>query len=802
MGRGNKRQGSSRSKSRRTQNAFPGRALFVVGGALSEWQATDSTPRGKNLRGGHGRGGSNIRSGDRSVIKLKNNSGSDSKSRNESMKSRGSAIAYAYPSDDGQEGLAGESSGEVKGTKLEKMHPLVLVDSQESKIVAFVDEGQSKEPQNTKLLYEYGTSFTLGDGSDDEQQEMECVYECSTSFSVDESMHRGLGFFNKAEATSGVGSSSKPDEKDDFGYGSSCSEEDMDAEFSFLGDDGENSDGLPAKKSSRKKNEGFLTFGGLRLYTQDISEEEEDDDNDDDEEDEESSDSSENSSDSNDSLDSDSEIDDDVAADYLESTGGIAHSVNVDQLVGLIQEEDDKLDEALEKLGGIALQETSMKYGMKKQQPRRKSLGKLQFTPSRHALPSAFDDLMLVKDPRTASGRKKHAAKFPQSWPFESQKSKHSRRFPGEKKKHRKEMIAMKRRERMIRRGVDLQKINARLQQMVLDEADIMSFEPMHTKDCSQVCRVASVYHLWSSSQGSGKKRFVTVARTPHTCMPSPHGRARLEQLIGANEEDDDDFVVNDNLSHGKGPKAVNKSSRGQKCLYSTPRDSKFSQTRPLKDLSNSGGNKKDSSSRKKRDSKPSPSYSSQPVSFISSGIMGSETAEQKAADEPKESSVSCSVQNYGAFELHTTGFGSKMMVKMGFTGGGLGKDGQGIAEPIQVSQRPKTLGLGAPVAEPSTVQNVSNSKGTHTESLGRGEGLPRRSASSGKKGCSRIIHKPRDGSQGFATFENHTKGFGSKMMARMGFVEGMGLGKDSQGITTPIHAVRRPKSQGLGSKK
>lgn len=51
-----------------------------------------------------------------------------------------------------------------------------------------------------------------------------------------------------------------------------------------------------------------------------------------------------------------------------------------------------------------------------------------------------------------------------------------------------------------------------------------------------------------------------------------------------------------------------------------------------------------------------------------------------------------------------------------------------------------------------------------------------------------------------FATFEAHTKGFGSRMMAKMGYREGLGLGRDKQGIAEPVEAVKRPKSLGLGA--
>jgi G patch domain-containing protein 2 len=61
--------------------------------------------------------------------------------------------------------------------------------------------------------------------------------------------------------------------------------------------------------------------------------------------------------------------------------------------------------------------------------------------------------------------------------------------------------------------------------------------------------------------------------------------------------------------------------------------------------------------------------------------------------------------------------------------------------------------------------------------------------------------HTKGASTSGIGSFEKHTKGFGSKMMAKMGFVEGSGLGRESQGITAPLGAVRLPKSRGLGAK-
>ena len=51
-----------------------------------------------------------------------------------------------------------------------------------------------------------------------------------------------------------------------------------------------------------------------------------------------------------------------------------------------------------------------------------------------------------------------------------------------------------------------------------------------------------------------------------------------------------------------------------------------------------------------------------------------------------------------------------------------------------------------------------------------------------------------------FATFEKHTKGFGAKMMAKMGWSTGMALGpSDQAGILNPIESNLRPNGLGLG---
>ncbi|KAJ9548604.1 hypothetical protein OSB04_021147 [Centaurea solstitialis] len=776
---GNKKKFNKSSKSRKPTKP----SLFVEGGLLSDWSPIITSPPSRGKSNNNNNNNSNTTTGNK-LNASKNKSeigGAKSKASGStigSQKPKKNAFAYQYPQviwihldleiDNLLVSPFVGASGDGRN-KFDKSNPIVLLDSKDSKIIAYMDETAATDSETVKYTYDYGASFE-----------------------VDDSCHRGLGFHDVAEETPSVIEASPVIEKKDCSGLDSASSQEM--ETDMMDDDALDADA----SSSPVTNSGFLSIGGMKLYTHDISdeEEEEEEDDDDDDDDEESLDSSESeescdSSDSDGAYNSDCDIDDEIAKDYFEGIGGSYKVANVDKLVGQVldssDDEDDttngRFNEMLKGIGGIGLQDASREYGIKKPSSRKKSRPKPSKFEAATEDWSDLDDLMLEKNPRSLYKKKKHAAKLPQSWPSKAEKSKNFQRFSGEKKKLRQDRIASKRRDRMIRRGVDLEQINFKLEQMVQKKGDIMSFQLMHSRDCSQVQRLATIYRLRSVTQGSGQKRFVTVTRTQHTCMPSSNDRLRLEKLLGIDDDEANDMSANKIVS-----KRTKKGSNGAAGFMSSV-DSKSAKTKTPGE----------SSKKKRRDRDKIGSYAAQPVSFISSGNMVTEPAEATSViDEPKSTDQAMSnnkpmvnSSSYGAFEMHTTGFGSRMMAKMGYVdGGGLGKDGRGIAEPIEAIQRPKSLGLGAKIPE---TRNASEPMNVSTPPQ-----RPNRAVGQGSRGSE---SRGKSGNVQFGGFEKHTKGFGSKMMAKMGFVEGMGLGRDSQGMVQPLVASRLPRSRGLGAK-
>lgn len=316
--------------------------------------------------------------------------------------------------------------GETQKNDFDASNPVVLIDSEKTRIVAYLDDEPVKESQNVEYMYDYTTSFALG-----------------------ESSHRGLGFYDEEETTiDGIGSSPEVEEEEeesDSADESSPEGVNMAVEVNHVtnADLGED---LMDEMSSPQENPGYIIIGGTKIYTHDITDEDEEDAEEDpsDEESEESPGSSESedssaTSESDGLLDSGSDIDDEVAADYFEGIGGVGNIINVDQLVGRNSDvfdgdcdSEDSFGETLQKLGGIDLQEASREYGMKNTGLGRKYRKEdKKSTPLKHAPSYALDDLMFVKDPRSLSGKKKHVPRLPQSWPSEARKSKKLRKIPG-----------------------------------------------------------------------------------------------------------------------------------------------------------------------------------------------------------------------------------------------------------------------------------------------------------------------------------------------------------------------------------
>lgn len=205
----------------------------------------------------------------------------------------------------------------------------------------------------------------------------------------------------------------------------------------FQNEDGELKDGEEEHKMDEQEEEQFqsertfISIGGAKIYTEDCSSP---DDNDgcsesgdstgsEAEEEQESSDESDSSD-----YDDDSEIDDEMVEDYIEGIGGSSELLSGGRLArknieGAFFEFESSSDG----------EEHGMMMKKKVSKPR-KGKGGMSSPVVDTGLSAAMDDLMSVKEPWTASGRrkkKKPPSQLSRSWPRDGQRSRECYGFSG-----------------------------------------------------------------------------------------------------------------------------------------------------------------------------------------------------------------------------------------------------------------------------------------------------------------------------------------------------------------------------------
>lgn len=266
---------------------------------------------------------------------------------------------------------------------------------------------------------------------------------------------------------------------------------------------------------------------------------------------------------------------------------------------------------------------------------------------------------------------------------------------PGEKRRL-KRVSVVERRAAKSGIGADLGLLRGQLEACVQGGADLWCSPPLKgTLDRKLAASLCACFGMEGSVSRVGKRAVLTARPTHRTCVPEPGSEAaqRLEALCGVG------------LAPQRKPRGKGKGHAGGGGAHAAGggRREREEQLREMGVVpARRHGKGRD------RDGLPGRlAQVSVGSAFVSGGRIvdpggggdaGGQSSRGKAKRGPAMGPVG---GEFGAFTAHTTGFGAKMMAKLGYAEGrGIGARGDGIAEPVEAHRRSGRLGLGLGLGE------------------------------------------------------------------------------------------------------
>jgi G patch domain-containing protein 2 len=289
-----------------------------------------------------------------------------------------------------------------------------------------IDTAPFSDPSPSVPLYSYGPDVTGGIGLESNED------ESPDEEAGEAGLHLGLGF------------------RDQGNEETVAEVEELEEDTAFK----------TPKPQKGKHNAGFLSIGGIRIYTEDISSPESEgmgssddelefvdyEEGSNDEQGDSQSDGESSGSESDEELSTgdSSSVDEEVMADYMEGIGGSEELLSSKWLAGmkLADAQDDEMDtdedddgfvkKGKDKLEGYELMTASEQYGMKRPNTadRRKGKGKVCEMDFAVTRVMGLEDMFMVKDVRMANRSRKGAktgsssSQLSRSWPNEGRKGK------------------------------------------------------------------------------------------------------------------------------------------------------------------------------------------------------------------------------------------------------------------------------------------------------------------------------------------------------------------------------------------